>query len=424
MRGLLGGLLLSLCMGPLVWAATAPNAYWPMNDSTGPLMVNTSPLGAGLNGTLCQGTTCPQQGPSWVSGQLGGALQCDGVDDNVEVPSSAALNMTGDLTIAFWIRLISTINLSVDAPILQKEDPINGPTPWWVALTTPATPRLNWYHYSDVTGAGDAFLAFTGYTLPTATWVHIALVRTVSTKTVRLHVNGAPTPIQSLTWTTDAPQASTVPARFCANASRTSTHYANIALDDVQMIPAALSGNEIAALAETSAYLTFAWDAPVDPTGITGYRIYYRIAPAAYTSFVDVGNVLTGSVTGLTPNTLYYFAAVAYDIADQLSPFSQEVGNITGPTTPTTPTFLRLGAMACREVRLRWNPSFDNLAVTEYRLRRNGAQIGTTAGAIRSYDDAVVNPSTAYTYVVRAADASANESSDSNSLVLTTPACP
>jgi chitodextrinase len=172
-----------------------------------------------------------------------------------------------------------------------------------------------------------------------------------------------------------------------------------------------------------AANLTFAWDAATDDVGVTGYRIYYRIPPEAYSTFVDVGNVLTGTVTGLTANTLYYFSVVAYDAENNLSPFSQEAGNMTGPTTPTAPTFLRLGALSCREVRMRWNQSFDDLGVTEYRLRRNGVQIGTTAGTVRNYDDAGVSPNTAYTYVVRAADASANESGDSNSLVLNTPAC-
>ena len=176
--------------------------------------------------------------------------------------------------------------------------------------------------------------------------------------------------------------------------------------------------------------LIFAWDPPLvnadgsSPVDVTGYRLYCRLPAEAYSTFVDVGNALTGTFTGLTANTLVYCAVRAYDGAANVGPFSQEGGQITGPTTPTAPTFLRMGAMSCVEVRLRWEPSTDDLAVTQYRVRRNGAQIGTTAGTVRSYDDAGVDPNTGYTYVVRAADASANESSDSNSVVLTTPTCP
>jgi chitodextrinase len=172
--------------------------------------------------------------------------------------------------------------------------------------------------------------------------------------------------------------------------------------------------------------LTLAWNAATDDVGVTGYRIYYRIAPAAYllANSVDMGNALTGTVTGLTAATLYYFCVTAHDVVPNESTCSQEIGVFTGPTTPTAPTFLRVGAMSCREVRLRWERSFDDLAVTQYRVRRNGAQVGTTAGPVRLYDDTGLSPSTGYTYVVRAADASANESGDSNSVVLTTPACP
>ena len=180
----------------------------------------------------------------------------------------------------------------------------------------------------------------------------------------------------------------------------------------------------------SAANLTFTWVAPTTnadgstPVNLAGYRIYYRIPPAAFSSFVDVGKSLTGTVTGLTADTLYYFAVVGYNGANELGAFSQEVGNFTGPTTPTAPSALRLVAMTCHQVELRWNPAFDDLGVTEYRVRRGGAQIATTAGSVRLYTDGTANPSTAYTYVVRAADASANESSDSNSVVATTPACP
>jgi chitodextrinase len=179
-----------------------------------------------------------------------------------------------------------------------------------------------------------------------------------------------------------------------------------------------------------AANLTFAWDAPTmnadnsTPVDVTGYRLYCRLPTDAYSTFVDVGNTLTGTFTGLTANTLYYCAVRAYDAAANLGPFGQEGGNVTGPTTPTAPTVLRMVAMACRELRLRWERSTDDLAVTEYRVRRNGVQVGITAGTVRLYDDTGLSPSTGYTYVVRAADASANESGDSNSLVLTTPGCP
>ena len=175
-----------------------------------------------------------------------------------------------------------------------------------------------------------------------------------------------------------------------------------------------------------AADLTFTWEAATDNTAVTGYRIYYRIAPAAYTfpNSVPVGNVLTGTVTDLTASTLYHFCVTAHDAVPLEGACSQEIGEFTGPTTPTAPTNALVAGMTCQHVRLRWGRSFDDLAVTEYHIRRNNVQIGTTPGTVRVYDDRTVSPSTAYTYHVRAADAAVNESGDSNAVVMTTPACP
>jgi chitinase len=178
-----------------------------------------------------------------------------------------------------------------------------------------------------------------------------------------------------------------------------------------------------------AANLTFAWDAATDDVAVTGYRIYYRIAPAAYilANSQDMGNTLTGTVTGLTANTLYYFCVTAHD-GDTPTPnessCSQETGMMTGPTVPTAPTGLVDAGHTCQQVRLRWERSFDDLAVTEYRVRRDNVQIGTTTGTTRVYDDRTVSPNVTYTYHVRAADVVPNESGNSNAVVMTTPACP
>jgi hypothetical protein len=71
------------------------------------------------------------------------------------------------------------------------------------------------------------------------------------------------------------------------------------------------------------------WD-PVDAVafpGLAGYRIYYGTSSGTYLQApgngIDVGNVTTFTVTGLTPGTTYYFVATAYDATDE-SVFSNE----------------------------------------------------------------------------------------------------
>ena len=53
------------------------------------------------------------------------------------------------------------------------------------------------------------------------------------------------------------------------------------------------------------------WTASASP-GVTGYRIHYGVAPGTYDTQVDVGLVLTTTLTTLVPGTPYFLAASAY----------------------------------------------------------------------------------------------------------------
>jgi chitodextrinase len=87
------------------------------------------------------------------------------------------------------------------------------------------------------------------------------------------------------------------------------------------------------------------------------------------------------------------------------------------PTTPGTPT----GSLITdRSLKLAWTASIDNVAVTGYKVLRNGVVVGTATGA--SYSDSGLTPSTAYTYTVQAVDAAGNLSAASASAVFTTQA--
>lgn len=71
-----------------------------------------------------------------------------------------------------------------------------------------------------------------------------------------------------------------------------------------------------------------AWDAVTDPS-LGGYRIYYGTAPGTYFQSVgqglNVGDVTTYTVAGLSSGTRYYFAATAYDTSNSESIFSNQV---------------------------------------------------------------------------------------------------
>ena len=67
--------------------------YWSFNEGSGNIAADSS--GNGRDGTL-------EGGPSWVAGQLAGALEFDGSDDYVGTGDSFLSNL-GQFTIALWV---------------------------------------------------------------------------------------------------------------------------------------------------------------------------------------------------------------------------------------------------------------------------------------------------------------------------------
>ncbi len=69
--------------------------------------------------------------------------------------------------------------------------------------------------------------------------------------------------------------------------------------------------------------VTLSWDSSGDPN-VGGYKIYYGGASGSYTNCIDVGNVMSATVSGLAPGTTYYFAATTYDTFGNESDYSNE----------------------------------------------------------------------------------------------------
>jgi hypothetical protein len=96
---------------------------------------------------------------------------------------------------------------------------------------------------------------------------------------------------------------------------------------------------------DSVAQIRLAWDPNTEPD-VAGYQIYYGTASRGYRYSIDVGNVTTYTIQGLTQGVTYYIALTAYDSADNESDYSNEVsGTITetisapnvinGPTSGT-----------------------------------------------------------------------------------------
>ena len=88
-------------------------------------------------------------------------------------------------------------------------------------------------------------------------------------------------------------------------------------------------------------------------------------------------------------------------------------------TPPSTPTGLAAAAAGPTGASLSWNASTDNVGVTGYIVRRNGAQVATPATT--GYADTGLSAATTYSYTVAARDAAGNISTSSASVSVTTP---
>jgi hypothetical protein len=104
----------------------------------------------------------------------------------------------------------------------------------------------------------------------------------------------------------------------------------------VCIIVSLIASNALAAQA------TLAWN-PNTESDLAGYRVHYGTASGSYTVHIDVHNVTTYNVTGLTAGQTYYFAATAYDTSGNESAYSNSVSYAVpaangAPATPATPT--------------------------------------------------------------------------------------
>ena len=90
-------------------------------------------------------------------------------------------------------------------------------------------------------------------------------------------------------------------------------------------------------------------------------------------------------------------------------------------TAPSTPTGLSGSATSPSQSNLGWTASTDNVAVTGYRVYRNGVLLATL-GNVTAYQNTGLSASTTYSYTVQAFDAAGNASAQAPAVIVTTPA--
>ena len=164
--------------------------------------------------------------------------------------------------------------------------------------------------------------------------------------------------------------------------------------------------------------INLSWSASTDNVAVTGYRVY-----RGGTLLITLGNVTAYQNTGLTAATTYSYRVQAIDAAGNASGQSTVASATTSATpdttAPTTPTGPTANAVSSSRIALSWSASTDNVAVTGYRVYRDGVFL-TTLGNVTTYQNTGLTASTTYSYNVDAIDAAGNASGVSTAASATT----
>src|SRR6185369_13059583 len=137
---------------------------------------------------------------------------------------------------------------------------------------------------------------------------------------------------------------------------------------------------------------------------------------------VVVGNPVAPSFsdTGVSSATTYSYTVAARDAAGNTSADSSIASATTADVTPpTTPTGVVATAAGATTINLSWAPSTDNVGVTGYIVKRNGAQVGTPTTT--TFADTGLLSGVTYSYTITARDAAGNLSGASSTASATTP---
>jgi hypothetical protein len=137
----------------------------------------------------------------------------------------------------------------------------------------------------------------------------------------------------------------------------------------------------------TAAQITLAWD-PNSESNLAGYRIHYGTVSNSYSVHIDVHNVTSYTVTGLTDGQTYNFAATAYDTSGNESgysnPVSYPVPSVNGapapPAIPTGPS----GALVNTAITFSTSASDPNGDSLEYRYDWGGGVLSNWGAASQS----------------------------------------
>lgn len=214
--------------------------YWKLDEEEGIYTADYS--GNSLHGTL----TNMDAGSDWVTGQFNNSLDFDSSNDQVVVPHNSKLDLTGQLSISFWVDRNSVTGTQ---DFIAKTDGAN----IWQYAVRGVGDEISFYYCSgtgaDCTvGPSDTELRTSSANMTTGTWYHVVITYNDTFNRAKIYVDGAEAATSIISGTPSASSILSSSEDFQIGWSNASGTQANATLDDVRVYNRELTSAEVANL--------------------------------------------------------------------------------------------------------------------------------------------------------------------------------
>lgn len=248
--------------------------YWKLDDGSGTSAADAS--GNGNTGTLVNS-------PSWVAGQINGALSFNGTNQRAYVTSSSSLNFGSGspFSVSAWIKTTQTVPGGKNLRFINKFT--NSPSYKGYIMEIDENQKVVFYTKDGTTVNQVSSTS----TINDGAWHHLVAVREISSGLLRIYVDGVQQNAASIT-NGDLSVSSNLNLGF--ELLLADNVYLNGSLDEIRIYNRALSVEEVSKLYKTTA--------PDNPdTGLVGYWPFNGTDISGTTAYDRSGKGNNGTLT-------------------------------------------------------------------------------------------------------------------------------
>jgi chitodextrinase len=210
----------------------------------------------------------------------------------------------------------------------------------------------------------------------------------------------------SASWATRSwPNAAYTLTAVARDAAGNTTASAPVSVTTVNDFTPPVLSAVTATTATSSAAVSWTTDKPSNTQVQYGTTTAYGSQTSLNTAMLTAH---AATITGLRVGIVYHYRARSADALGNLGLSADMTVLIPDTQAPTTPPSFTATVASPIRINLAWGASTDNVAITGYRLYRNGVLISTRTS--RSFADSALQPNTVYSYAVEAYDAAGNTS--------------